>query len=63
MNAREVAEPLNLKTTRWLQQMAAQKNAVVTGSFIVKEGEQYFNRLLWVQPNGEFTHYDKRHLR
>ncbi|WP_435357247.1 amidohydrolase [Emticicia sp. SJ17W-69] len=62
MNASKVAEPMNLTTTRWMKQMAAQTGAVVTGSFIVKEGENYYNRLLWVEPKGEIDFYDKRHL-
>lgn len=62
MNASKVAEPMNLTTTRWMKQMAAQTGAVITGSFIVKEGENYYNRLLWVEPKGEIDFYDKRHL-
>ena len=62
MNVAKVAEPMNLTTTRWLKQMAAQTGAVITGSFIVKEGGNYYNRLLWVEPNGEIETYDKRHL-
>jgi predicted amidohydrolase len=28
----------------------------------VKQGTQYFNRLIWMQPDGEYDFYDKRHL-
>lgn len=62
MEAAAVAEPPRLTTHRWMQQMAAQTNAVVTGSYVVREGENYFNRLLWMQPDGQFRTYDKRHL-
>ncbi|MCU0445053.1 MAG: amidohydrolase [Microscillaceae bacterium] len=62
MQASELAEPMNLHTFKWLKQMAAQTNAVIMGSYIVQENGQYFNRLVWMQPNGEFAHYDKRHL-
>ena len=62
MDARAVAEPMNLTTFRWLKQMAAQTKAVVTGSYVVKEGGQFFNRLVWMQPDGQFDTYDKRHL-
>ncbi len=47
---------------QWMQQQAAKHNAVVTGSLVVKEGEQYFNRLVWMRPDGSYTEYDKRHL-
>ena len=62
MDARAVAEPMNLTTFRWLKQMAAQTQAVVTGSYIVREGSAFYNRLIWMQPDGEFDVYDKRHL-
>lgn len=62
MNVKELAEPMNLTTFKWIKQQAAQTKAVVTGSYIVKEKDQYFNRLLWMQPDGNFTFYDKRHL-
>ncbi|MBC3783710.1 amidohydrolase [Spirosoma utsteinense] len=62
MDARAVAEPMNLTTFRWLKQMAVQTGAVVTGSYVVREGNSFYNRLIWMQPNGEFDVYDKRHL-
>lgn len=62
MSVATIAEPMNLTTTRWMKQMAAQTGAVITGSFIVKEGENYYNRLLWVSPDGQVDSYNKRHL-
>ena len=62
MDARAVAEPMNLTTFRWLKQMAAQTGAVVTGSYVVREGNAFYNRLVWMQPDGQFDVYDKRHL-
>ena len=41
--------------------MAAQKKIIVTGSIIIKEGGNYYNRLLWTLPNGQVGVYDKRH--
>ncbi|MFC5410077.1 amidohydrolase [Larkinella bovis] len=62
MNARSLAEPMNLTTFRWLKQMAAQTGAVVTGSYMVQEKGQFYNRLIWMEPDGSFDTYDKRHL-
>ncbi len=62
MDAKTLAEPMNLHTFKWMKQLAAQKKAVVTGSFIVKEQAKYYNRLVWMQPDGNYTTYDKRHL-
>jgi predicted amidohydrolase len=57
-----LAEPMNSKTFRWMKQQAAQTKAVVTGSYIVREQQNYYNRLLWMRPDGSFSFYDKRHL-
>ncbi len=62
MNAAALAEPMNLTTCRWMRQMAAMTGSVITGSFIAREGSKYFNRMLWVEPDGKTDFYDKRHL-
>jgi len=62
MKADVLAEPMNLTTFKWLKQMAVQTKAAVTGSYIVKEQGFFFNRLIWMQPDGKFYTYDKRHL-
>ena len=62
MNAKSVAEPMNYITFKWLKQQAKRTQAVITGSFIVKEGGHFFNRLIWMRPDGSFETYDKRHL-
>ncbi|WP_017732818.1 amidohydrolase [Nafulsella turpanensis] len=62
MAAEQLAEPMNSKTFRWMKQQAAQSKAVVVGSFIVKEEGKYYNRLLWMEPDGQYATYDKRHL-
>ncbi len=62
MEAEKMAEPMNLHTFKWLKQMAEQKKAVITGSYIVNDAGNYFNRLVWMQPDGKYYTYDKRHL-
>ncbi len=62
MDAPRLAEMMDLHTTRWMKQMASQTGALMLGSFIAKEGTQYFNRLMWVEPGGTVKTYDKRHL-
>jgi omega-amidase len=61
MNPEELAEPHG-ETLGWLKQKAKEKNAVVTGSVAVEENKNYYNRLYWVEPTGNFQTYDKRHL-
>jgi len=62
MNPAALAERMDLTTTRWMKQMATQTGAVVVGSFVASEKEHYFNRLVWMEPGGAYTTYDKRHL-
>lgn len=45
-----------------MKKMAALKKAVITGSISVKEEEHRYNRLYWVDENGAYDYYDKRHL-
>ncbi|MCE3254274.1 MAG: amidohydrolase [Cellvibrio sp.] len=60
--ARNYAESAGGRAYQWMQMQAAKHNAVVTGSLVVKEGEAYFNRLVWMRPDGTYTEYNKRHL-
>ena len=62
MNVERLSEPPNFKTFRWMLQMAGQKKAVIMGSYIVKESNNYFNRLYAVYPDETFRYYDKKHL-
>ncbi|MFM8916352.1 MAG: amidohydrolase, partial [Bacteroidota bacterium] len=62
MNAVRVAETMQGNTISWMHEMAASKKAVVCGSLVIKERNRFFNRFVWVQPDGKIYHYDKRHL-
>ena len=62
MNAQVLAEPVNGPTLRWLKKMAADKQAAITGSYIVTENGKFYNRLIWMKPDGKFDFYNKRHL-
>lgn len=61
MNASAVAETMNGKAMHWLANTASQKKCVVTGSLVIKENSNYYNRLIWMHPNGTYEVYDKRH--
>lgn len=49
------------KTIAWMQQMAMEKNAALLGSIPFFENEAYTNRLFFVDPDGSYRYYDKRH--
>lgn len=56
------AEPTDDRTLDWMKGHAARLDAVVVGSFIAEDMGRYYNRLIWMQPNGIYSTYDKRHL-
>jgi len=61
MHAESIYETMSGNTVSWLQEMAIQKKAAITGSIVIKDNDQYFNRLLFVTPDGTIQHYDKKH--
>ena len=56
------AETMDGETLTWMRKIAAAKKIILTGSIIIKEEEKYFNRLIWMLPNGQLGYYDKKHL-
>ncbi len=62
MSTAALAEDMNGVTVTWMKRIAAEKKIILTGSVIIKDKEQYFNRLIWMLPNGQYAYYDKRHL-
>ncbi|MBD3748878.1 MAG: amidohydrolase [Sphingobacteriales bacterium] len=62
MNAAELAEEMEGKTMKWMKEKAHYFNAVITGSLIIKENGKYYNRLIWMHPDGSYQQYDKKHL-
>jgi len=62
MTPENIFETMNSPTIEWMREMASQKEAVVTGSLLMKDKGKFFNRLFWVYPDGHYETYDKRHL-
>ncbi|UTV87714.1 nitrilase family protein [Cobetia amphilecti] len=63
MNSREMAQPMeSSKSVDWLKAQAITRGCVMTGSIAVLDDGECYNRMLWATPDGEVTHYDKRHL-
>jgi predicted amidohydrolase len=62
MKANKLAEHMNMRTFKWMKQMADQTGALILGSFIANVHDRFYNRLLWMEPGGTFKTYDKRHL-
>ncbi|WP_425076660.1 amidohydrolase [Psychroserpens sp. S379A] len=61
MNPNNVAESMTGETISWMKALSEEKNAAITGSLVIKENENFYNRLVFVHPNGNIETYDKRH--
>lgn len=61
MNPENVAETMDGKSVSWMKHMAKEQNAALVGSLVISENNNYYNRLLFVHPNGNIDSYDKRH--
>jgi predicted amidohydrolase len=61
MNPQSLAETMDGESVKWMKKVAADNNIILTGSVIIEEGGHFFNRLIWMLPNGQHGHYDKRH--
>ncbi len=62
MNAAELAQTMSGPAVTWLLGKASDLQADIVSSVIIKEQNRFFNRLLWVKPDGRVMCYDKRHL-
>jgi omega-amidase len=62
MNAGSVSETMKGHSVEWMHKVAMGKNAVVCGSLVIRDRGRYYNRFIWMQPDGKHFHYDKRHL-
>lgn len=61
MSPENIAQNQGSRTLEWMQRLAKEKDAAITGSLVVNDEGVFYNRLYFVQPNGIFAWYDKRH--
>jgi len=69
MKPETLAEEMDGESVQWMKKIAAAKKVILTGSIMIKDPStkaqdknNYYNRLIWMLPNGEYGYYDKRHL-
>ncbi|WP_452600017.1 nitrilase family protein [Pontimicrobium sp. MEBiC01747] len=61
MNAEVVAETMDGETVNLLKELAFKKQIAITGSLVIKEDNKYYNRLVFIKPDGTLESYNKRH--
>ena len=62
MQALHLAEEMDGPTVSWMKKMAEKSHAAICGSLIIKEEGNYYNRFVFIKPEGEIEFYNKRHL-
>jgi omega-amidase len=62
MDPKRLGELPFKETFAWMKSMAEEGSFGICGSYIVKEGDQFHNRFVFVSPQNEVWNYDKRHL-
>src|ERR1700677_3950652 len=66
MSPERVAESMDGTAVQWLRKVATQRKCTITGSIVLYDEydgiRKYYNRLVWMKPDGQYDTYDKRHL-
>ena len=62
MSPETLAETMEGETIEWMKRVSRENSIVLTGSLMIEEAGKYYNRLVWMLPNGQYGYYDKRHL-
>jgi omega-amidase len=62
MRPEVLAETMEGETIEWMKRVSRENGIVLTGSIMIEDAGNYYNRLIWMLPNGQYGHYDKRHL-
>ena len=62
MQPQKIAEYMVGDTVKWMQQIASEKNTAICGSIIISENKNFYNRFIFMHPEGKIEYYNKRHL-
>ena len=61
MTPENAYETMEGETINWMVTIAKTKQSAIGGSLVIKENETFYNRFVFVSPEGVITTYDKRH--
>lgn len=62
MQPQKLSETMDGETVEWMKRVANKHRIILAGSLIIEEEGKYYNRMVWMQPDGHYGTYDKRHL-
>jgi omega-amidase len=58
----DFADTMQGTTVDWMRNHASILGVPVCGSLMMHDEGRFVNRFIWMNPDGTFTYYDKRHL-
>ena len=61
MSPENVYETMQGPTISWMKKIAIKKQSAIGGSIVIKEDGVFYNRFVFVTPEGSMETYDKRH--
>ncbi len=61
MNTTHLAETMHGESVHWMSDIATQLNVALTGSLIIRDGDHFYNRLVFAKEDGSLDYYDKKH--
>lgn len=62
MSPEKVAQKWPGETIDWMKNESSKNNFAICGSIMTCENDNFYNRFVWVTPEGHIQHYDKKHL-
>ncbi|MDR2383013.1 MAG: amidohydrolase [Prevotellaceae bacterium] len=57
-----IAEKADTDTLAWMQNLADERHSAIAGSVAVEDKGRFYNRFYFVEPGGNYSTYNKRHL-
>ena len=61
MNPKNIAEKIDGTTVSWMRKFAVKRQIAITGTLVIQENNNYYNKLIFVHPSGKIETYTKRH--
>ena len=62
MDPEHVAQEMSGEGVTWMRETAQRLDSALMGSLVIKEDQNYYNRLICAESDGSVNYYDKRHL-
>lgn len=62
METATFAEAMDGESVAWMSLIARDYEVTLCGSLIIEDDGRFYNRLIWMPPDGTVAWYDKRHL-